>query len=1466
MGMRNVKKIMVLLLAASMILPAVSVQAEEAEQVLSEEQRAVSSVESVYDLIECLYKVTSTETGKSITYDGGLKVNAQTADTEEQWVSVIRYGDFNTADPLDNIPVAFRTGSDGKYFALGQNADVDAKVMVEEQISSDRTEQFILKKSSDWSKENLAYKIYHPLSRMYVGYSAEEPHTLQVCGKEAPAYDFVFTKAGDSVLGQVRNVEGYVLLTEHEKERVFDLFGGIGAYSICYYGGADVSQSFAQRSMVELQELYDNLENMTTEQQAEKIRAIMQKPAFSGQTNWYGLPALPGAEEVKLEIQDETYGTYDFWRGSLSNGTKYTLVVTDTNASQIINFYVEDNGVAISNGNNAMEALKQIPYPLRKNIKNMYIRNDSASSYNCGQNDFYMRINRVANKDEIAMYMTHEFGHSMDFSYNVNGGNIWQPARDSDIAGVSVYGNNNGNEDLADFGRLYFQCYGDINKMYGIRQIFPERYNAYVNVLRQTGYSDILAEKTESIEQGSYKTKLKGLVEKAEAKAAKKDMYTEESMAALLEAVAQAKSVIDNMEVTQATVDEAYENVYNALGRLELAEKKKIASFSFDDVANGFTSDNAVAHNMGTPQLSDDARAGKALSLDGSAANYLKITKRDGTPLLSGYDELTISFWSKVNTDSNWALYAAPNDNENQYQWENYLGILDSKTKVTVERYKNTGIRSNSTVANTAANEWKFITVVVRENNTSVYVNGVREAVEDSKVLLSDILGDESVLYIGKANWGDNGEYFKGLLDEFAIYNYPMTNVQVAALYEGTEPDESQVVTKTDQRKAEEVSALIKKIGPVTYSPNVKAKIDVAREAYDSLNDIQKELVEPEILEILENAEQSYAEAKEKFEALGKCRIAYFTFDDEEKGFESEYAKAANKGKPILTEDAKQGKALSLDGKNSNYLKVTDKDGKPLLTGYDEITICYWGKVEAITGGNWSFFAAPNNRTAEYNHEEYMAALDNGNSLTVERYKNSGSRPEVNTAEVIADAWRFVTIVVSRDKTVLYVDAEKVSEVASEHLLSDILQDNSVCYIGRANWNAGEYFKGLIDEYSIYNYALTAGQVNDVYQNHEIEEFTILSLAGEGGTITPDGTVTVKAGENQSFSIKADSGYEIEDVLVNGKSVGVVESYVFEEVSENHTIEAVFKQKTEEKILIDTITLSESEAEIEIGTTLKLEATIWPKEAANQTLTWNSSAPDIADVDMNGLITAYKAGVAEITASAQDGGGATAKCVITVLGNSEKPVEEERPQYVSTVPRGTVFSDSSAKAVYKVTKSGTVSNNSVTGAEVAYVKQTANAASVKIPDKVVSDGVEYKVTSIEDNAFKNNKRLTKMKIGNNVCVIGSGAFSGCKKLKSITIGKNVIEIKTKAFYKCSALTKITIPSKVGKIGKQAFYGCKKLKSIVIKTSKLTTKKVGSNAFKGIYKKATVKVPKKKLKAYKKLLKKKGIPSKTKIKK
>ncbi|NPV88375.1 hypothetical protein HPY42_02440 [Coprothermobacteraceae bacterium] len=75
-----------------------------------------------------------------------------------------------------------------------------------------------------------------------------------------------------------------------------------------------------------------------------------------------------------------------------------------------------------------------------------------------------------------------------------------------------------------------------------------------------------------------------------------------------------------------------------------------------------------------------------------------------------------------------------------------------------------------------------------------------------------------------------------------------------------------------------------------------------------------------------------------------------------------------------------------------------------------------------------------------------------------------------------------------------------------------------------------------------------------------ILENQIHASAGTGGSIKPAGTVTVAHGGSQTFTITPNPGYRIADVIVDGKSVGAVTSYIFSSVTENHTINAVFEK------------------------------------------------------------------------------------------------------------------------------------------------------------------------------------------------------------------------------------------------------------------------------------------------------------------
>ena len=78
----------------------------------------------------------------------------------------------------------------------------------------------------------------------------------------------------------------------------------------------------------------------------------------------------------------------------------------------------------------------------------------------------------------------------------------------------------------------------------------------------------------------------------------------------------------------------------------------------------------------------------------------------------------------------------------------------------------------------------------------------------------------------------------------------------------------------------------------------------------------------------------------------------------------------------------------------------------------------------------------------------------------------------------------------------------------------------------------------------------------------KIPTYTITATSNGNGSITPAGVTTVQEGGSQSYTIKADSGYHISDVKVNGVSVGAVESYTFTNVRSNQTIAVTFSRNS----------------------------------------------------------------------------------------------------------------------------------------------------------------------------------------------------------------------------------------------------------------------------------------------------------------
>ena len=95
----------------------------------------------------------------------------------------------------------------------------------------------------------------------------------------------------------------------------------------------------------------------------------------------------------------------------------------------------------------------------------------------------------------------------------------------------------------------------------------------------------------------------------------------------------------------------------------------------------------------------------------------------------------------------------------------------------------------------------------------------------------------------------------------------------------------------------------------------------------------------------------------------------------------------------------------------------------------------------------------------------------------------------------------------------------------------------------------------LTGEVELYHKSSSGGGWYDSY-------YTIKATAGAGGSISLSGNVSVREGGDQTFTITPDKGYAVANVKIDGKSIGAVKSYTFENVSSPHTIEAIFVKGT----------------------------------------------------------------------------------------------------------------------------------------------------------------------------------------------------------------------------------------------------------------------------------------------------------------
>ena len=305
-----------------------------------------------------------------------------------------------------------------------------------------------------------------------------------------------------------------------------------------------------------------------------------------------------------------------------------------------------------------------------------------------------------------------------------------------------------------------------------------------------------------------------------------------------------------------------------------------------------------------------------------------------------------------------------------------------------------------------------------------------------------------------------------------------------------------------------------------------------------------------------------------------------------------------------------------------------------------------------------------------------------------------------------------------------------------------------------------------------------------------LKTFTYTASAGSGGTISPEGLVSITQGEDLTFTTTPDEGKIVNEWKVNGNVVAMSgNSYTVTNVQSDGTIQVTFKDYIVWQLTPTMTATLDDKGVLTISTTKDAEAMPNPRF---------ENLPD-------GSFRLFPFWI--------------------------KDEIDYRERIISGAIRDGVTNIASMTFNFCTSLTSVTIPNSVTTIDAAAIGGCHSLTSITIPNSVTNIGL---------SAFRECISLASITIPNSVTTISQEAFMDCKALTTITIPNSVTTIGRDAFKDCTALTSVTIPSSVTTLGDYILWGCTNVKDV--KVGWMTPPSNGLFNSLSIYSAATLYVP------------------------
>ena len=123
-------------------------------------------------------------------------------------------------------------------------------------------------------------------------------------------------------------------------------------------------------------------------------------------------------------------------------------------------------------------------------------------------------------------------------------------------------------------------------------------------------------------------------------------------------------------------------------------------------------------------------------------------------------------------------------------------------------------------------------------------------------------------------------------------------------------------------------------------------------------------------------------------------------------------------------------------------------------------------------------------------------------------------------------------------------------------------------------------------------------------------KYTITTSAGSNGSITP--SATVNYGSSKTINMSPSTGYEVNEVIVDGINKGKITTYTFNNITDNHTISVTFKKLDEQKFTVNCTTVQNGNISVSpTSATVGTKITIYVNPSEGYRLKQIDSSPNV---------------------------------------------------------------------------------------------------------------------------------------------------------------------------------------------------------------------------------------------------------------